>query len=533
MRVLGILLMVIGALVGGSGGYVAATYVQPGDWVVGRAGVANPGGEPVVVSLYGLLSFDTDLRVSATSDKGDVFVGAANPIDVDDYTAGVKHATLTSLSLNGLTAKSDPGTSDLPAAANNLDFWVAHASGASEQSVIIPGQGDPAQAVIIGTGTITARVDYRIPGAYPLVIAAIALGAILFLFGLFLLLRKNRRGPTPAAAETPAAQTAAPPATTPGPLPPAARLIAGLVALSLVASVSGCSVPRIPAPRKVPDRAAVTKVPLTSQQAVALGADYSARNNVALTQSAAPTFDEKVWDNVDSEVLLESDRFSTAYVKFSNDSSAPTSCTTTVEQVYPSLSSAYPLSAIVSARWDCGSDPGVNFNVFTKEHTYSPWRLGAQVHVASMTGLDPTTALPTSDDVLIGTAAANDLLGYINTGEAGSVKVADFENLRQSQLEETSYSTSSITAAILETASGPAIRTVKAGTGLVTLVTYREVVTQAAKPGSYVSWSDPYDKVYNQAGRRQTLVRPYGVVVALRTEAGSTSVIAWHWRLLP
>lgn len=50
MRAVGAVLMIIGALLGGTGGYALAQYVRSNDWVVGPSAVVNPDVEHVVVS---------------------------------------------------------------------------------------------------------------------------------------------------------------------------------------------------------------------------------------------------------------------------------------------------------------------------------------------------------------------------------------------------------------------------------------------------------------------------------------------------
>lgn len=67
-----------------------AVYVGPGDEVHLPARVVA-GGMPLTVLGWRLLGYqDTTLNVVASASSGSAFVGAASPVDLDSYLAGVR-----------------------------------------------------------------------------------------------------------------------------------------------------------------------------------------------------------------------------------------------------------------------------------------------------------------------------------------------------------------------------------------------------------------------------------------------------------
>lgn len=80
-----------------------------------------------------------DVKVTASSDAGPVFVGVAPSADVEAWLAGAPYAVATRLPMNGDEATYRIVEGDgAPGDPTRADFWVARASGAGEQSVTWP-----------------------------------------------------------------------------------------------------------------------------------------------------------------------------------------------------------------------------------------------------------------------------------------------------------------------------------------------------------------------------------------------------------
>ncbi len=384
MRPVGVILMIIGVLLGGTGGYALAQYIRSDDWVLGRSAVVNAPGERVVISQYGATSFDTDIRLTATSQTEAVFVGTANPIDVADYTADVASATITSMTpLRGIDHTSRAGSSRVPVAAPlDLDFWIAHTYGTGPQSLVLSTADVPSQVVVIAPadGAITLRVDYHVTGIRPIVFGVIGTGGGLVLIGLALLLVgivRRRRRPRPAPAPVPAqAPPVAPPSWPPAPL---SRWASALLALTMVSATSGCSLPKLPAHVNVAAQAEITKVPLTLEKSAAVADDLTRRMNTARTQGNAPTFSPDAWKVAYTELALDANVFDTTWKQASGTTESASTCGVVIDEVYGSLATAYPMTTTVVAKWFCGSAATIKvFSVLTRAHSYSPWLIAAE-----------------------------------------------------------------------------------------------------------------------------------------------------------
>jgi hypothetical protein len=186
-------------------------------------GFLMSGHQPLATQTYAIVSDELDLhadapagllpegllgdaKVTATSDvDAPVFVGIAASSDVADYLAGVSHAVVTDLpmdgDLGGPTYDRVPGDSQ-PAAPGDADFWVAQASGTGTQSITWPlEQGSWTVVVMDPTGgagvfaDVTAGVT--IPGISWVIGILLSLAGVGLVIAVALLLVAFRSQRTP------------------------------------------------------------------------------------------------------------------------------------------------------------------------------------------------------------------------------------------------------------------------------------------------------------------------------------------------
>ena len=551
MRVLGIVLIIVGALLGGTGGYASATYVRSGDWVLGPAAVVNPGVEHVVVSQYGLLSYDTDIRVTATSDS-DLSLGTANPIDTDDYTATITHATITSLSWRTITTTSIAADLKDPAAApSDVDFWLSRVSGTSPELVIAPGAKVPPQVILVTTtgGPITLRVDYHVAGIRVIVFGVIGVGAALALIGLVLFLLGIRRARRKKSRVTPVAPPVAPPSYQPVPPPwmqgPVSRWVAGLVAVTLVVTSAGCSVPtmprvpaipsvpaipRMPKQTSVPSRADITKVPLTSDQSTAVANDLAHRVFVARLDGYGPTFSPDKWSQAFTDLSLQTYIFDTAFAKASGEKRSAPSCSIEIETVFGSVAAAYPMTATALTKWTCGDASSVRvLAVLTRAHSYSPWFIASESQLEDGTSLEPGKGAPANAEQQAGSAAATDLLTYLNKGTSVTVTPpADLGAFHAVYTVPTAGAVHTMSATIVSGADKQgSFRFAKTANGILVSASYVVTCTSSARPGYELWWDAPLDQVLNQPGHRSVLTRKFGLFATLLLEGNTVAMVGF------
>lgn len=588
MRAFGVILMIIGVLLGGAGGYASYGYVRSGDWVLGPKAVVNPSTEHVVVSQYGLLSYDSDIRLTATSGS-DLFLGTANPVDVDDYTAGVTHTTISALTWRAISATSaTPDAKDPVAAPSDVDFWLTTATGKSAELVITPGATDPPQVVLVSKdgAPVTVRVDYRVAGIRIIVFGIIGVGAALALIGLVLFLvgiRRARRrknppvapaapsgapplapiygqapvtlpyGPTPPYGQPPATPPyGQPPATPPygqptppygQPTPPPwaqariSRVLAGLVAVTLVATSGGCSIPTAPQLPKAPhqsatiSRAQVTKVTLTSEQSTAAGDEISHRVFLARQSGYSPTYSVDGWKQVFTDVSLQGWVFSSTYAKAAQDKTAYADCRMTMDTVYGSVATTYPMTAVVLAWWACGDNRAVkNYTVLTRAHSYSPWFISAESVAEDGTAPEPGRGDVTAADQQAGSASANAVLDYLNVGTLKSfTPPSDLQDFVSACTEPTAAAVHKLSATIVTTADKQGtVRVAKTATGTLVTASYVATCTSQATPNYEIWLTSPLDQVLGQTGHRTALTRKFGVTATMLLDGSSSTMVGFE-----
>lgn len=158
-RVLALAFGILAFLVAMALGIGAATLAVADNQLRDSDGFLMSGHQPVATQTYAIVSDQLDLhadapagllpegllgdaKVTATSDvAGPLFVGIAATSDVQSYLAGVRHAVVTDLPMDGDLGspryQTVPGAS-APTAPAKADFWVAQSSGDGTQTITWP-----------------------------------------------------------------------------------------------------------------------------------------------------------------------------------------------------------------------------------------------------------------------------------------------------------------------------------------------------------------------------------------------------------
>lgn len=535
MRWLGIALMFLGALVGGATAYGTTQLVRSDDWVLGRSAVANPNGERVVITSYGETTFDSDLRITATPEADTVFIGTAHPVDVADYTATVAHARISIAPLSAPHSISIAGASHTPpGVAKNMDFWNEKVSGTGPQSMTLSAGAAPSQIVIVAAsdGPVTVRVDYHVNGIRRLIISVLAGAGALFLLGLILLVigvvrrvRRRRTPPGPSAPVQPE-PLPAPPAEPPVAGPPAAwRVLAGALAVTLLVTATGCSVPRVPA--RVAPEPAPAKQPLTMAQAHIAELDLSDRMIAANKAAFAPDYSTDAWKTIYTGFALREAAFTTIYAKAAEDKTPSPACSIYITDVYGSVAERYPMTTTVVSSWRCGAEVAARyFLVLTRDHSYSPWLIAANAQLVE--GLPPVSGAGTvsSADQDAGSVSAKKVVDYINSGNAADVVLsAPLKDFYTDSTAKTASSTHAVKATIPDVPGAVQVnRTTK---GTITTVAILSTVLGVANKGYVIWWPKPLDTVLNQPGERLALAKEYVCFATILVEGDKTYIVGW------
>lgn len=138
----------------------------------------------------------TTLGAQSTNGKR-LFIGVGPRDAVDEYLLGVPFDAVRQDG-SAWQTQTVPGTNK-PAPPANERFWLRRGTGIKPTvEFVTPGSGMATYVIMNGDGTpaVAARMTmgFSSPSAFPLSIAAIIIGGLAALLGLFLLLRR-RRGP--------------------------------------------------------------------------------------------------------------------------------------------------------------------------------------------------------------------------------------------------------------------------------------------------------------------------------------------------
>jgi hypothetical protein len=186
-RVMGVLLMLVAVLALALG---AGTAV-----VLGTDNRAQTGphhvdtSAPVLLTspdVLGWAGFTVTVTVDVDEDQ-EVFVGAANAVDVADYVGQTQRTEITSFGLPwDISTRDVFGNQALPAAPGQVDWWVAQSagSGATTMSVELPEQAFSLVVIAVGGGDLDGveiTASYDVDGGF-----GIGLGLIGFAIGVAL-----------------------------------------------------------------------------------------------------------------------------------------------------------------------------------------------------------------------------------------------------------------------------------------------------------------------------------------------------------
>ncbi len=316
------LLVGLGSILAIAGTAVAVT-IGPDDWLDSASTVVNGDGQTAVTTQYGLVSLSTPVRVRASSDSGEVFIGAGHVIDVEDYLGDAPRVTITGFNLLSLSRTVNKAADDsLPAKPSSLDFWRQQASGGGTQEVSGSYGGQPV-VFLISTpdgqaAAITVSMGIKTPAGFAIGLGTALLGLALIALGVFV--GRRRRPDTSGAVGAPSNTTAPPPPPPPPfvappapPAPPSGGSVAMRLALlatlcAVLVSATACSGTPLPNPLSAPppNRADVTINPGTDLDLRAIADDYDRRNNAAIKASKNPTYSTKEWASADTEPYLGS-----------------------------------------------------------------------------------------------------------------------------------------------------------------------------------------------------------------------------------
>ncbi|PKQ31017.1 MAG: hypothetical protein CVT62_11195 [Actinobacteria bacterium HGW-Actinobacteria-2] len=497
-------------------GFLAATWIGSDDWVDSPAQVLNGDGEVAVVTNYGLLSQSFPMRVSAANEGGEVFVGIAHAIDADDYLANTTTSQLGWFSPTELRATPrEAAQVALPAAPTALDCWRSSASGPGVQSVEGSFRGQPVVAVVTTPSGVSAPlriwVGSRWVGAFAAALGMAGLGVALLLLGGWWQWRRRRE----PVAELPSQSTVGFVGTT-------------ALLLSVALCASGCTAPAAPPATDLPPRNQLTRDALDGIDVTALAADYNRRNDAANAASSAPNYSTKEWDNVDTELILHSDYFNTAWKRATKDKTKPEPCPIRLGTPYPGPSSAgYPRTVVIPYGWTCGKGadkPIANYGVFVRDHAYSPWLHAAIVGAPDSAPHNPGTQAPDPSVAALFEAATTTIATQLTTGGPGLALPADLVKWRKEDLKPTYWCTDAWAVQPLRGAT----RTFSTDKGNVAIASLTIVDTSTARPGQTVQWGKPWSIIYGQPGGYDTITSTDGLMVVLELVDGEVRLTNWY-----
>jgi hypothetical protein len=146
---------------------------------------------PVLVTRPDVLSWagPTIMLTVEVEPEQEVFVGAANAVDLADYAATTHRTEITDFRPPWDIATQDvAGENRLPVAPGNLDWWVARGSGTGSATLTVelPDQAFGLAVIAVGGGDLGAmRVTaaYQLDGGFGIGLGMVGFAVGLGLFG--------------------------------------------------------------------------------------------------------------------------------------------------------------------------------------------------------------------------------------------------------------------------------------------------------------------------------------------------------------
>lgn len=408
-----------------------------------------------VVSTPSLLAFtDTTMRLSVKSSTGAVFVGRAHPIDAKSYLAGAPTYAVTKVDTSGMHGELVKGDAKLALAdPAKQTFWTTRATGAGTQTLTMKLDGTPTQYVVMPVGkagdlTMTSGVEIR--NGFALSIAALVLG-LLGLGGGLLLMRRRTIPTASGTAAVASAETKVADEELTAPSRTLSRVATVGVIGALLPALAGCGV--VPTKVDAWKSSELTKPAMADKaEAVAAMKDYDSRNNAAIA-AVAKAFTPAVWEGVDSGVILAGDRLDTRYAALTKKWEAKP-ITTTVNDVYASAWSGYPMYAFVSTSQQVkGGEPQDVLVIMRREGAASPWVMDSKAwHDAALPGPARAASPLRAADQTTAMKVANAAMTSLNGGKGGPAlpkPVAEY--LAQERTLVTGYATATAKADFFNT----------------------------------------------------------------------------------
>ncbi|WP_029291772.1 hypothetical protein [Cellulomonas sp. HZM] len=540
MRRLLVIITTVLASVALVAGVAVAGLVGPDDWA-SVPGITTTADGPVSTTPTVLALRDARLRITVDG-PGEVFVGTANPVDVESYLAGVRRLSVDELKPSGAThAVIVPGDARAPQVSPpDATFWLSRAHGSGSTSIDLQLDGvAPLSLVampVTGDGPLTMSVALRVPHAFA--VAAGTAGAALVVLVLVALARRRARRDPSASSGAASSATVGDDVRRAG-VPSALR--AASIPVVVTAALTGCAA----VPSRVPT-ADPQRVSITQRELGAAVSSYNDRNNKAIARAAAG--DATLWAGVDLGAVLREDEYDTAYARAARSHKKAQKTTVRVDRAFAPSFSSYPMWFVASGTMSSGTTSDDHVWVFERASAVAPWRMSASADVRAgdvptpvptdrPSGARPSTA--TDAEVAAAKDASDVVRDFVRTGVSSKLvagtDVADF----RATLEKPAKATDSYLAPVQldplasdgTQDAATATRVVPTADGALAVTTYSYVAMIDADYGRVLSLGDPVvAKLTHQTGDLDAVVI-HGVltVVTRLPHEGSAKILGASW----
>ncbi|KQY21191.1 hypothetical protein ASD16_17830 [Cellulomonas sp. Root485] len=546
-----VLSVVIGSLMLLVGG-VAAALIGPDD-TVSASPIEVPAAAKVAVTAPDLFPFrNTTLHLTAASTGGAVFLGTANPVDVDSYLSNVTRYHVHRLGVGGGTGSVKDGELAVPGLSpETTTFWVDSVTGAGEQSLDVPLTGDLFTIAVVPVGepgAISFSVGVTLGGAFRAAVGVAAVGLLLVAVPL-VWRRRAAAGASPGEPGHPGVREGAADPQSTSTIEEARNAAVHraqkLSVLGFVGAVAltGCS--SLPQPATLPTEPP-TQVAIQLDDVPAALASYDERNNAARTLSAG-SFDPSGWAAADMGPVLRSDEFDTAYRKAVGTPEASPPGTHTADAVYSPAFDAYPMwFMMVGTPTTDGVEPDPaaatgRILVFERASVVEPWRMSRAVGLPNDERPTPLPVGPasTASDAqeLAAVAAMESVRNFLATGTVTTV-MPD-ENLTAVRedfaRDHDDASVGALTVTPIGSAEDPtgpdgAIRLVAVEGGALATITFDYQYNVYPSAGNTLHYTDgAFAQATGQVGERQTLSNKSVVTVAVSIPDDGPPVALNSW----
>lgn len=401
-------------------GLAGAVLTGPDDTVemvsqeMGEAGGIPLVTSPALTDVTGL-----DLVVSAES-TGQVFVGAAHRVDVEDLVDEAEHHRVTGLRpsfAGGAHSTVREGSTFLRSTdqtVDELDVWLEQASGAGPREITLPLTGEPVGVLVVAADAApVVSFSYRWSGVFFSALRVALIGLLGLVLWVLHRRRRRRQGlPAGAAARPDAASTTRVPSQR---SPHQVGRPVGRIALLVVGTVAvaGC----VPAASVVETP---RKLALESGELPEVVADLAERRGAAAKAARAPRSDFSRWSDAMNGPFADTALFATRHDERTGMKAPAPAPLEAGERVWAPVFESYPMWAFADVpgidapltasgeksqrtqrRTDAkklkagrkGVKPSTNLVLLTREAASQPWRAFTGVRVETDALPDPASEL--------------------------------------------------------------------------------------------------------------------------------------------